>query len=87
MEGSPQGGWPGWEHESKEASLAERREQRDKQEVRRGLGEGRDGKGCMPMQALPSMCTGPSAFTLVREEALEVLRKRCDVMDFHQTGH
>lgn len=41
---------PGWEHESKEASLAERREQRDKQEeVREVEGEGRDWKGVVPM--------------------------------------
>lgn len=43
----------GWEHESKEASLAERSEQRDKQkEVREVWGEGRDGKAVVPMQRL-----------------------------------
>ena len=43
----------GWEHESKEASLAERSEQRDKQkEVREVWREGGDGKGAVPMQRL-----------------------------------
>ena len=53
----------GWEHESKEANLAERSEQRDKQEeVREVWGEGRDGKEVIPMQRLAFYVTAGFCF-------------------------
>ena len=70
----------GWEHESKEASLSERSEQRA-EGGQRGLGGGRGREGGCA-DAAPSLLSycRPSAFILVREEALEGFEKRYDVM-------